>query len=393
MPQTLYRFGVDPSHPTTTSTTPTAILTTTQISIFWASWCDLIYSTRDPNTARAITYHGTSLNASQQKQLTSLNSTEHLSFFGSPMHDGIRGYVLDNKICIFGTPAEKAELGSQYSDVVTLRTPSPLFHEIRICSDGSLLLATEHIPGEQVEEDKHKSTAVISSVEDMQRLKDYCNRISDTKCLASFSPIQLVVNATTATALNEHGRVHTRTADPRYPACIGRPHTGTSVFEPVPYLSETRVAKIASGGHMTAAISEDGELFLWGQSNPGTHGELGVLHRQDYDAALKGKTGVWCDAEQDDYVKCLSITINGNDATAYDVAIGSAHILVAAKNNEGVHLVFAAGCGSEGQLGIGRTVGFLEEFEAVVATGSKPVVQLEAAGWSSFVVTEESASG
>ncbi|KZM18666.1 uncharacterized protein EKO05_0006603 [Ascochyta rabiei] len=399
MTQTLYGFGVDPSHPANKTTTPTAIHTTTQISILWVSWCDLIYTTCDSTNAQATIYRGTSLNASQQERLTSLGSIDafsadpqcRLSFFGSTMHDGLRGYILGHKICIFGTPAEKVELGSQYSDITNLSIPSPFHHDVRICSDASLLLATRPVPDKHAEANNHKRTAEIGSIEDMQGLKDHCYSITDTECLASFTPTQLVVNATTATALDAYGRVHTRTADPRYPACAGRPHTGTSKFEPVAYLSETRITKIASGGYMTAAISEDGELFLWGQSTPGTDGELGVLHRQNYDsnAALEGKAIVWCDAEQDEYVKCLNITIGGNNATAFDVAIGFGHVLVAAKNSEGEHVVLVAGCGSEGQLGLGRTVDFLEEFELVVATKGKLVVQVEAAGWSSFVVTED----
>ncbi|KAF1359901.1 hypothetical protein EJ07DRAFT_117098 [Lizonia empirigonia] len=204
-------------------------------------------------------------------------------------------------------------------------------------------------------------------------------------------PSQLVVNATTATALDNNCRVHTRTTDPRYPACLGRPHVGTSTFELVPYLSETRITKIASGGYMSAAISEDGELFLWGLSNPGIEGELGVLATLDsrFDAAPKKKTGIWSDIVQDEDVKCTNIYIDGNDAIAYDVAIGFGHILVAAKDNDGQRAVFSAGCGSEGQLGLGRIIDFLGEFEEAVELRGKSIMQLEAAGWSSYVVTED----
>lgn len=410
MTQTLYRFGIDPSNPTTKTVTPTPILTTARISICWASWCDLIYRTHDSTDTQTINYIGTSLNASQQEQFTDPHgylsayfNTGHLSFFGSTMHDGVRGFVLAHSVGIFDTPAEEATLGVHYVGFGTYNIPSasllPLA-EVRICSDGSLLLACSNdaalletesglFEGMHLPRPVDERTPNIGSVANIQGLKDYCHLSVGTDPVAPFFPKGLLVNATTQIALDKEGKVHTRTADPRYPACLGRPHTGTSAFEPVPYLSETHITKIASGGYMTAAISEDGELFLWGQSNPGTEGELGVLARLDdwSDPAMEKETVIWGNTMQDEDIKCLNISIDGEDAIAYDVAIGSGHILVAAKNDE-EHVVFAAGCGREGQLGLGRTADFLEEFEEVVALRGKSIVQLEAVGWSSYAVTK-----
>ncbi|KAF2629539.1 hypothetical protein BU25DRAFT_268523 [Macroventuria anomochaeta] len=390
MPQTLHRFGFNSDAPTLKITSPTLVDSSTQINIVWTSWCDLIYTTTNADNTRSITYTGTSLNTTQQQELTSLtsninqalaNPTCQLYFFGNTMYDGVRGYICDGKITVFGTPAEEAALRSQYHDIEFWTFPPPLA-EIRMCSDNSLFLTSKPEPYE---------TGSISNVTNLHAVKAHCTCTTPIDQRASFAPTQLVTNATTTTALSPSGLVYTLTTDPRYPSCLGRPYTGTSSFEPVPYLSETRITKIASGGYMTAAISEDGELFLWGQANPGTAEELGVLHRLDYDsdAAMKRETVIWGDTVQDENVKCLNIHIDGRDAIAYDVAIGFGHMLVAAKGEDEEHVVFSAGCGAEGQLGIGRADDFLQESEEVVAVRGKRVIQLAAAGWSSFVVTEE----
>lgn len=425
MPQTLYRLGVDPSDPGTKASTPTPIVRSLEIKILWISWCDLVYSAITDDFTRSTIYLGTSLNAAQQLDLQSsflepepsdmrqsiMTYNKPLRFFGTAMHDGLRGHVASRKVTVYGTLAEKAKMGEMYRDVDSWDISHGLYHpvaEVSVCSDGSLLVArrsgnekskSETVMSPETGDGGYSETAkakrpdfqTMSSVANLQRLQEYCALDAPTTSIAQFAPTQLVVNATTATALDEDGRVHTRTTDPRYPACLGRSYTGTSTFEPVPYLSETRIVKIASGGYMTAAISEDGELFLWGQANPGTEGELGVLHRLGYDIDAEELQGtvIWGESMQDQDVKCLNIHIDSRAATAYDVAIGSGHVLVAAKNDIGEHVVLAAGCGEEGQLGLEKPCLFQEEFEEAAALRGKRVIQLVAAGWSSYVVVDD----
>ncbi|KAJ4989318.1 hypothetical protein SVAN01_05223 [Stagonosporopsis vannaccii] len=431
MPQTLYRFGIDSSNPAAKASTPIPIITDAGIKILWSSWCDLIYVTAIHESVGTINYLGTGLNAVQQLDLQSsskdagssgtrqsiLTSGAPLRFFGTAMHDGVRGYIAGRKVTLYGIPAEKAEKEDAYRDVDSWDIPHPASHplaEVSMCSDDSLLVVCRpnlepkpdckesafetivslgdgvHRSSENAETERSRA-ATVDPVRCLESLKEYCKAEMPVESVAHFAPTQLVVNATTATALDADGKVYTRTTDPRYPACLGRPYTGTSTFEPVPYLSETRIVKLASGGYMTAAISDDGELFLWGQANPGTEGELDVLHKIDYDLDtenLKG-TVIWCDAEQDNNVKCLNICINGRDAFACDVAVGFGHILVAAKNDSGQHVMFAAGCGDEGQLGLCKISIFMKAFEEVMVFRGKRIMQLAAAGWSSFVVVDE----
>jgi len=106
--------------------------------------------------------------------------------------------------------------------------------------------------------------------------------------------IKVVCNATTSTALTASGEVYTWTHDARYPQCLGRrPETPehASLPHPIAYLSETKIIDIASGGYMSAALSKDGELFLWGQSCPGIAQTLDILERKNCN-----------DDDQDDFV-------------------------------------------------------------------------------------------
>lgn len=195
----------------------------------------------------------------------------------------------------------------------------------------------------------------------------------------------LISNHTTTTLLTTTGEVYTSSPDPRFPACLGRPcdsgHPPSDALAPLPYFSETRVVKIASGGYMTAAISEDEEFFIWGQAGPGMEG-LAVLKGREND-----------EEEQDEFVKLVPLSIGGHSARATHVAVGSGHVLVAAEaevptTGEISRAVFAAGDAEYGQLGIGLEHKFVDKFVEVPEFKGCKVVGLEAAGWASWVIVE-----
>jgi hypothetical protein len=105
------------------------------------------------------------------------------------------------------------------------------------------------------------------------------------------------------------------------------------------------------------------------------------------------KTGVSAMGEQDEYVKCLEVFVDGEEARVHDVAIGYGHILIAAEvqgaGMETIRAVFAAGDNSKSQLGLGTTGEFRECFEEIVAWRGRRVVQLVSGGWTSFAVMAE----
>jgi hypothetical protein len=198
---------------------------------------------------------------------------------------------------------------------------------------------------------------------------------------------QICTNATTATVLGEDGKLYTATRDPRYAKCLGRAYTGSTEFEALSYFSETCVKKISSGGYMSAAVSEDGELFIWGQANPGGGEQLAVLEEE----GGKVEAGIIVEEGQDEMVKCLSVFIANEEASVYDVAVGHGHVLVAAEVQRGGgtrrRAVFGAGESGKGQLGLPSKAGFVQNFEELPAFRDVKVQQLFATAWSTFVVT------
>jgi alpha-tubulin suppressor-like RCC1 family protein len=130
---------------------------------------------------------------------------------------------------------------------------------------------------------------------------------------------------------------------------------------------------VAAGGLYTAALADDGELYVWGQAMAGTPGELHCL-------ATRGD-------DEDEYVKTVEL---GEGARVVDVGVGNAHVLVAVEAGES-RAVWAAGDNQYGALGLGPEMEgreFVEEFTAVEALNGKRVKQMVCAGMSSFVVVE-----
>lgn len=373
------------------------------VKVLWASWCDSVIATRDSIGSWTLAYAGTGLAPSQASHIT---ASEHLritvnechveaQFFGSVMHDGLRGYTISgtkneediNHIVIFATDVE-IEAGvpalQQYSIVSEYDIDG-----IEILSAGEVLLHTKF---------RASGAKQITHVPNLAELRNFLEPTSLSSLIGSshadMHPARWCSNATTGTVLDEEGRVYTSTCDPRYPKCLGRPYgSGRNTLELVPYLSESKIAQISSGGYLTAAVSSDGELYLWGQNCPGAKGKLSVLE-DSYDVSddtSVGLTSINVQGEQDDFVRCLEVLIDGQEARVYDVAVGHGHILVAAevvKSDSLVHrVVLAAGDNEAGQLGLDLERDYMNNFREVVMLRGERVEQLMAAGWTSFVVT------
>jgi hypothetical protein len=372
------------------------------IHILWASWCDAVIAHQENAGVWTVEYRGMGLTDAQMEHVGSSEGikrvvsdlTWKIDFFGTAMHDGLRGYVSHgpeyggNEVVLFGTDTE-IENGIPDIQSFSLDGDTKVV-AIRLTSNESVLVSSTSPLTSGLQIIHHKDLA------ELRRRLATDGFDPATSAIASFDHPRLCTNSTTATILDKNGQIHTSTSDPRYSKCLGRAYGGTADFEPISYLSETRVDRIASGGYMTAAVSSDGELFLWGQACPGAKGELSVLRcndaPSDSQAVPKG-AGVSAEDEQDEFVKCLTVRIDGHEAQVYDLAVGHGHLLVAAemKAVDGfVHrAVLAAGDNSTGQLGCSTKTSYYSEFEEVSKLRNKKVLQLVAAGWTSYVVTSE----
>lgn len=144
---------------------------------------------------------------------------------------------------------------------------------------------------------------------------------------------QLVANVTGFVCLTRDGNVYTW-GDARH-SSLGRSVAETEAKSPglVESLAGIQIKKIASDGWMTAALSEDGAVYLFGTGTPGTQHSLSCLAELDsMEAAL------------------VDIEENGEPLDFLDVAVGDGHVLLLVQDGR----VFAAGDNRNGQLGLGQ---------------------------------------
>jgi hypothetical protein len=394
--------------------------------VVWAGWCDAVIAW-DGNQGSGeesqnrlggveeprlwdIEYFGTGLLATQKEWLIGHGDLkravattgyhdrecgEGVVLFGSTMHHGVRGYVVkrakgaDQKVVLFGTDVETQDLGVPDVQTYFLSETRAIVTDVKIDSEGCVLLHVKNLSA------AGESVLRFADFGLFRRYLEAGGGMHDGGAevtvlpFASQDPPRCVGNATTMTAVDDEGHVWTSTRDPRYSRCLGRSYDGNVEMALLPYLEECYVTKVASGGYMTAAVSSDGELFLWGQACPGSKHELDVL-KGDAETGPSA-TGISCSGDQDEFVKCLDVRIDGHEATVYDVAIGHGHVLVAAEvveaGRETQRVVFAAGDNSRNQLGLGADVDFKERFEEITCLRGKRIAQLAAAGWSTYVVS------
>jgi hypothetical protein len=363
----LYTFGS--SH----LSRPDPVLRAHAIRVLWASWCDVLLACRDAgdddnSNAREswhLEYHGTGLRQSQQDFLHSGSPADRLAraiaslsegeghkvvFFGSTLHHGLQGYVLTSsrdsaqEVVLFATDHELQSPSSNgVHDVQTYHVGGSsnrrrdndtlaTIIDVKMQSDESMLLLLGRQQGAT-------SRAFLAHVKDIPHLRTwlYSGAAAVDMRRVPYDPHaapQWVSNATTTTVLDSVGHVWTSSSDARYQACLGRPYLdGVSEARAIPYLEETCVTRVVSGGYMTAALSGEGELFLWGQACPGSPGEMDVLNGKA--DACKLSTGISVEGDPDEFVKCLDVRINGQEARVYHVAIGHGHVLVAAESEFG----------------------------------------------------------
>ncbi len=395
-------FGARPDTPAQVDGNHRAvsILRANKVKVLWLSWCDAVVAHQCDAASWTVEYRGTGLTSAQREFIANSHAVRDsisrgLCFFGSGMHEGLLGCVIfrndrlsiANQVIIFATDLE-IESGIPQVQLYTISNTHEVLG-IKIASGGSILVnIRDLVTGE----------SQILQLEDLQELQQRlkANSLVHTaqSPLGSFQPTQWCTNAITSTALDQSGKVYTSTCDSRYSKCLGRPYDGNPTFELVPYLSETVVSTVASGGYLTAALSSDGELFLWGQNCPGTSGDLSVLNKsmagRDTHQIESPRTGIWAEGEQDDFVKCMTVYIDGEEACVYDVAVGHGHILVAAEVlSIKKRTVFSAGDNSEHQAGLQTEKASVAEFTELREFKDAHIQQVAAAGWSTLVLRKD----
>lgn len=179
--------------------------------------------------------------------------------------------------------------------------------------------------------------------------------------------ISLLASATSFTALTATREVLTF-GSALHPQCLGRDPTVTrSADSPcvIPFLGGIPIGKIAVGGWIGAAVSEDQDLYIWG-GRAGEERRMHALPKHSDDEAVR------------------LVDINGG-VDILEVGVGSGHVIALTAEGE----VWAAGDGECGQLANGEKK-FEEDWIKVRGEweGKGKVIGLGCGVWCSWVVVD-----
>ena len=179
--------------------------------------------------------------------------------------------------------------------------------------------------------------------------------------------ISLLASATTFTALTATREVLTF-GSALHPQSLGRDptvaHTADSPCA-IPFLGGIPASKIAVGGWIGAAVSDDRDLYIWG-GRAGEERKIQALPKNSDDEVVR------------------LVDIDGG-VDIVEVGVGSGHVMALTAEGE----VWASGDGTYGQLGIGDRK-FEKEWVRVRGEweGTGKVVGLGCGVWSSWVVVD-----
>lgn len=176
---------------------------------------------------------------------------------------------------------------------------------------------------------------------------------------------QLAASATGFVLLQQDGSVYTW-GDARYHASLGRVVSAAAPAERpglLEALAGVPVGKVVAGGWLSAALSRDGDVYVWGMRGPGGEDVPEVL------VAGEGEEARLVEVDGEGDVK--------------DVGVGAGHVVVVA----GEGRVFAVGENGNGQLGLGESApGFVKEWREVEELRGKNVVRVVCGAKTSFAL-------
>ena len=166
-------------------------------------------------------------------------------------------------------------------------------------------------------------------------------------------PRQLLAGTGTFLLLMEGGEVYSW-GDARY-SSLGRSITDITPerLGLVEALGGLKIEKIACGGWMSAALSEDGALYLWGTGMPGTDRTIRCLR----EAPAAGDVVL---------VDLPSSENSGEPLDMADIGVGDNHIAAITKDGG----LFVVGDNDNGQVGIGREQALLDDWVQVQGSGA-----------------------
>lgn len=121
---------------------------------------------------------------------------------------------------------------------------------------------------------------------------------------------------------------------------------------PIEALGGLKIKKIACGGWLNAALSEDGACYLWGAGAPGTDQTIRCLREAGAGEVVLVE---------------LSFERGTEPLDILDVAVGDNYIVLLAEGN----LCFAAGENRNGQLGLGHFDHFVDDWTQIPLGASR----------------------
>ncbi|KAK5119383.1 hypothetical protein LTR85_007739 [Meristemomyces frigidus] len=309
--------------------------------VLFAGWSTTVLISR---TGKLRSLGHQTVGDSEKQRLDS--HSRPVSAFGD--HNGLLGFLdLDGGLACCGTTEAAAEGGAAAFTTLTTEA-SPSLSHIALAGNERITVTFKQAPNGRL-----CHVVAFSDIDGfMAWYSDHSAKgnYPERHHMLPGRPKQLLANAATFLLLLEGGEVYSW-GDPRHQSLGRTTHGGdaTPAEEPgvVEALGGLRISKIASGGWMSAALSEDGALYLWGGSPPGAEKFLSRLRE-----AGAGE------------VTLVELPGDGNEPPdVIDVAVGDAHVVAVTAD----HRLFVVGDNKNGQLGLDSAQAFFEDWTEVEA--------------------------